>query len=279
MNNTPWVKEDTKLGLSASRSDAGGERNSPAIRKTRISKAKKRRRTKGPSEKIRSLAAISLAHKVGYLKLSDLIGQDNRELEAFINERLPRRTFKEGETLYPSTVKGPVLFVIKSGSVNVTRPSARGQFYDVKSLEEGTIFGEMPSLGQTMLGAQAIAAETTKVVLINGTDFEKLINLSPSVALNMVRQIGPRLVEAERRHEQAAFQPVTSRLASLLNKLATKNREVVGYTHQEMADMLGVYRETVTNAIAELKQDRLIKVGRKRIVLLDQEGLRKIEAI
>jgi Mn-dependent DtxR family transcriptional regulator len=43
--------------------------------------------------------------------------------------------------------------------------------------------------------------------------------------------------------------------------------------------MLGVYRETVTNAIAELKQDRLIKVGRKRIVLLDQEGLRKIEAI
>jgi CRP-like cAMP-binding protein len=130
-----------------------------------------------------------------------------------------------------------------------------------------------------MLGAQAIAAETTKVVLINGADFEKLINLSPTVALNMVRQIGPRLVEAERRHEQAAFQPVTSRLASLLNKLATKNREVVGYTHQEMADMLGVYRETVTNAIAELKQDRLIKVGRKRIVLLDQEGLRKIEAI
>jgi CRP-like cAMP-binding protein len=62
-------------------------------------------------------------------------------------------------------------------------------------------------------------------------------------------------------------------------KLANKDNQVVGYTHQEMADLLGVYRETVTNAIAELKQDRLIKVGRKRITILDLNALKRMEAI
>jgi CRP-like cAMP-binding protein len=110
-------------------------------------------------------------------------------------------------------------------------------------------------------------------------DVEKLASVSSSLALNLARQIGPRLVDAERRHEQSAFQPVTSRVATLLLNLAGGSKEVTGHTHQEMADKLGVYRETVTNGIAELKADQLIKVGRKRITLLDVNALRKMETI
>lgn len=247
-------------------------------RKSDSAKAKRKRRTKGPSEKIRSLAALSLAAKVGYLKLGDLIGHDNAELEPLINQ-LPKRTFKKGDAINASRQKEPTLFLILSGSVNVFRTSALAGRFDVKTLEPGTLFGEMPQIGQTMLGAQAEAAETTRIALLGAADFERIASAAPSVAINMVRQIGPRLVEAEKKHEQAAFQPVTSRVASLLVGLADNNSQVTGYTHQEMADMLGVYRETVTNAIAELKQDRLIKVGRKRISLLDPEGIRRMEAI
>ena len=102
---------------------------------------------------------------------------------------------------------------------------------------------------------------------------------SSVIALNVARMLGPRLIDAERRHEQSAFQPVTSRVASLLLKLAGGAKEVSGHTHQEMADMLGVYRETVTNGIAELKADHLIKVGRKRITLLDLPAIKKMETI
>lgn len=244
-----------------------------------MSKAKKRRRTKGPSEKIRSLAALSLAQKVGYLKLQDLAGPDNSKLESAISERLPKRNFKAGDTIYPGNQKGPALFLVKSGSVKITRTSAQGQEFDAKTVEAGAIFGEMPALGQTMLGAQAIAAETTKVAVINAAEFEKLASSTPAIALNILRQVGPRLIDAERRHEQAAFQPVTSRIAALLLKLANKENQVVGYTHQDMADMLGVYRETVTNAIGELKADRIIKVGRKRITLQDLAAVKRMEIV
>lgn len=241
-------------------------------------KTKRKRRTKGPSEKIRSLAAISLANKVGYLKLSDLVGQNSKSAEAAI-EKMPKRNFKSGDTIYPSSHKGPVACLVRSGKVNIVRTASTGRDIDVKSVEAGVIFGDMPTLGQSMLGAKAVAAEASKVTFIGPAEFEKLATSSPSVALNLARLIGPRLVDAERRHEQSAFQPVTSRVASLLLKLGGGAKEVSGYTHQEMADMLGVYRETVTNGIAELKQDNLIKVGRKRITLQNLDALRKMETI
>jgi CRP-like cAMP-binding protein len=220
---------------------------------------------------------MSLAAKVGYLNVGDLTGGDG-DAEEVING-LPRRNFKKGDSIFPTSIKGPVLFLVRSGLVNITRTSVTGQRFDVKPLEPGAIFGEMPLAGQSMLGSQAVAAEPTKVALINAAEFERLASENPSVALNVVRQIGPRLVEAERRHEQAAFQPVTSRISSLLLKLANKEGDVTGHTHQEMADMLGVYRETVTNAIAELKADNLIKVGRKRIKIVNREALQKAESI
>jgi CRP/FNR family cyclic AMP-dependent transcriptional regulator len=255
------VKEEIKLATASKRG----------------SKTKRKRRTKGPSEKIRSLAAISLANKIGYLKLSDLVGQ-NRAAEAAI-DKLANRNFKAGQTVYASSQKTPTACLVRSGRVNIVRTASTGSDFDVKTVEAGAIFGDMPMLGQSMLGAKAVAAEASKVTFISVADFEKVAAASPSVALNLARMIGPRLVDAERRHEQSAFQPVTSRVASLLLKLSGGAKEVSGYTHQEMADKLGVYRETVTNGIAELKADQLIKVGRKRITILDVGALRKMETI
>jgi CRP-like cAMP-binding protein len=224
------------------------------------------------------MAAMSLAHKVGYLKVGDLVGPNNAALEAQLEKRLHKRVFRKGDTVYPTRSSEPTLFLVKSGSVNVFRISATGTRFDVKKLGPGMVFGEMPMLGQSMLGAHAEAEEKTEVLCLTGADFESLASASPALAINVLRATGPRLVDAERRHEQAAFQPVTSRIASLLLKNATKDNQVVGLTHQDLADTLGVYRETVTNALAELKADKLIKIGRKRLELIDMPGLRRLES-
>jgi CRP-like cAMP-binding protein len=48
---------------------------------------------------------------------------------------------------------------------------------------------------------------------------------------------------------------------------------VDGLTHQDIAERLGVYRETATNALNELKAANLISIGRKHITILDRERL------
>lgn len=240
---------------------------------------KKRRRTKGPSERIRLLAALSLAPKLGYLKLADLIEPEEMDVDLWVKDRLNKRVFKQGEPVYPLDTRDPMLLMVRFGAVNVFRSSSSGRRLMVKRVEAGAMFGDMPLFGQNMLGAHAEAAEATEIAYLSVKDIDEIAKRAPSIWMNLVRHIGPRLVDAERRHEQAAFQPVTARVASLLTRIAGHGNQVSGYSHQEMADLLGVYRETVTNAIAELKQDGLIQVGRKRITLLDPARLAKLDSI
>ncbi len=84
--------------------------------------------------------------------------------------------------------------------------------------------------------------------------------------------IGQRLVSAEQQLEEMAFKGLIPRLASLLLR-AAEGDEVKGLSHQDLADQLGVYRETVTNALNELKTAGIIEVGRKRITIIDRPRL------
>src|SRR5262249_45302014 len=117
-----------------------------------------------PSEKIRTLAAISLAKKVAYLRLSDLVDSGEQEKLLPISEGLTSRFFSEGDRIYPGE-KREELFLIKSGLVNVYRSYASGRRRLIKTVESGYFFGEMRWLGQTMLGSEAEAASTTEVAV------------------------------------------------------------------------------------------------------------------
>jgi CRP-like cAMP-binding protein len=48
-----------------------------------------------------------------------------------------------------------------------------------------------------------------------------------------------------------------------------------GLSHQDLAERLGVYRETVTNALNELKNANILNVGRKRITIVDRRRLER----
>ena len=65
---------------------------------------------------MRSLAALSLAPKVGYLQISDLTGSDDKGIETLVDRRLRKHVYKKGDRIYPTDRKVPVLFLIKSGS-------------------------------------------------------------------------------------------------------------------------------------------------------------------
>src|SRR2546423_13997579 len=139
---------------------------------------------------------MSVGRKVGYLTLSDLTGGDSPKIENAINE-LPRKNFKQGDTVFPTNVKGGALFLLKSGRIQVSRASASGQTHNVKTLDPGTIFGEAPALGQSMFGTTAIASEATKVIVISPSDFDKLATGSPELAVNVLKKVGSRLGESD----------------------------------------------------------------------------------
>lgn len=231
------------------------------------------RKARRPSERTKVLVSQSLVSKIGYLRLNDLTGSSTNEADQILSNKGPGRVFGPGDAVFSNGQSEPYLMLVRQGAVNIFR-SFRGEKLFIKKLDGGAIFGEMRMFGQSMHGAQAEAAEWSELVSLTIRDIEALARACPGFMLRLATELGPRLAEAQRRYEMAVFQQVPERLASVLLDLASSDGEINDVSQQELADRVGVYRETISLAIAELKRMGLILAARRKIRLIDVEGLR-----
>ncbi len=213
--------------------------------------------------------------KLGFLSdielFQDLSPKEIEELERLITIS----SVKRGKVFYRPEETGEVLFILKSGHVQLYRISPEGKKLVIASLGAGTLFGEMPLLGQQLHNTFAEAAEDCVIFVMSRKDLERLFLNKPQVALRVLDITGRRLRDVESRLQTMAFKGIPARLASLLLLLAEEHDslEVVGLTHQDLAETVGTYRETATQVLNDLKAQGLIEIGRKRITILDPEGL------
>jgi CRP/FNR family cyclic AMP-dependent transcriptional regulator len=171
-----------------------------------------------------------------------------------------------------------VLFLIREGRVQIYRISPEGKKLVIATLGPGALFGEMALLGQQMHNAFAEALDDCQIFVMSRADLERLILNKPSVGRRVLETTGRRLRDAERRLEDMAFKGIPARLASLLLRLADEqgSDEVVGLTHQDLAETVGTYRETATQVLNDMKTAGLIEIGRKRIKILDRARLEAV---
>jgi CRP-like cAMP-binding protein len=209
------------------------------------------------------LAAAMLAQKIGYLKV-----QDFSHLSFF--DSLSTQEFNAHKILRPHDE----LYLIRKGMVEIWH-----SYHDmlVSELGPNSIFGDMSLLGQTMLGCKAIAGSSGVTVAV--IDIEKANDWIKQDGLNLFQKLGPKLRHLETDHYRVSFQTVESRLAALLLEMADATNSVKGFTHKSLGKQIGAYRETVTNAIHEMKVNGSIEVGRMRITILDKRALRELSEL
>ncbi|TKJ29926.1 MAG: cyclic nucleotide-binding protein [Chloroflexi bacterium B3_Chlor] len=215
--------------------------------------------------------------KVGYLKTVDIF-QDltDPELEA-VESSVTTIPCATGKIFYAPEETGEALFILKKGKVQLYRISPDGRKIVTNTLGPGTIFGEMSLIGQGMYDSFAEATHECEVCKMDRADLERLLLERPQVALRILEVIGRRLLEVETRLEDIAFKTVAGRLASLLLRLMKEQgTTIVGFTHQNLADDVGTHRETTTQTLSRFRAQGLLSTGRKRIEILDPEGLQRI---
>lgn len=186
-------------------------------------------------------------------------------------------TVRKGQIIYHQDERVEGLFLLKRGRVRLARLSPGGKRLDLAVLEPGTFFGEMPLLGERMRNASAEAVEDSTLCVMSQADIEGLVLRRPQVALLMLEVLGRRLAESEARLEDLAYRSVPARVASVLLRLARTDEGVIeGITHQELGDMVGAYRETVTKILNEFRAAGMVALGRQRIRLLDRAALARM---
>ena len=215
----------------------------------------------------------TLRTKIKHLSAMDLLRDLSPEELAEIERATVMWSCKAGRIFYKPGETGEVLFILKKGAVEIYRKSARGRKLTIDILQPYTFFGEMACVGQGMYHRFARTIEDSLVCTMKRADVERLLLTKPPVALRLIEAIGERSVQVEERLEEFAFKETKSRVAAFLLRTA-ENDEIAGLRHQDIADRLGIFRETVTDALAELKTAGIINIKRRRITILNRKRLR-----
>ena len=224
----------------------------------------------------RGLDAAGEQAKVRYLSETDLF----RDMTPRDLERLERSTAmtscQRGTVFYTPGETGEVLFILKRGRVNLYRMTAESKKLVTSSVEPGTVFGEMSLIGQGMVDAFAEASEDCTLCVMSRTDVERLLSEHPSVSIRLLELLARRLDEAEERLADVAYKSVPARIATTLLRLSGEDGAPVRLSHQDIADMVGTYRETATRILNELRNDGLIELKRMLIEIRDRRGLEAV---
>ncbi len=195
------------------------------------------------------------------------------EMEA-LDSSVRQMAIPQGRVVYEPEMTGEGLFMLKSGRVQIYRISPEGKKFIIDTVEPGTFFGEMSFIGQGMYGAFAEALDECAICVMSRRDLEGLILKRPIVGIRFMNAMTGRLEDTEVRLEDLAFKSLAGRLTSLIVRQAGDEGEsVTGLTHNETVETVGTSRETATQALNDLKSRGLISIGRKRIDILDIDGL------
>lgn len=198
---------------------------------------------------------------------------------ADMDNQLTMSTCQRGKIFYMPEDSGEVLFLLKKGRVQLYRIAPNGKKLVVATLGPGTIFGEMSLVGQGMHNTFAEAVDECVLCVMSRSDVERLVREKPAVAFRFVEALGNRLTQLESRLEDIAFKSIPARLASLLIHLDEEqghSHTVIGYTHQDFSEMLGTYRETVTQTLNDFKTEGIIEIGRKKVILMNLNQLQEL---
>jgi CRP-like cAMP-binding protein len=212
----------------------------------------------------------------------DIFRQLEPKQRAHIESQFQDRVYASGAIIHTPHDQSDQLFLLRTGEVQIYKRSPEERMLRLFVLAPVTIFGEITMRGHWNNFARAM----TRCVIghIERAVMQELLQTSPQLALNVMQSMGQRLNEMESKLVDIAFKNVPQRLAAVLINLAgvppstarlapASPPAIVRYTHQQLAEIIGSYRETVTKTIGEFRERGMIRVEEDVIYLTDMEKL------
>lgn len=197
----------------------------------------------------------------------------DRESDAILG-LMHEKTVAKGRIVFHQGDNVGGLYLLLAGSVKISRTGRDGRDVTVAVLHEGNFFGEMSLLDGQSRSATATATQAARLLVLDREHFQLYVLSQARIVGKMLRELSKRLRAADQAIENLALGSVHDRLLCLIGHLGRHNpiRNGVGFierapTHQELAEMVGASRETVTRALAAMEKEGLIAKKNKRVTL------------
>jgi CRP/FNR family transcriptional regulator/CRP/FNR family cyclic AMP-dependent transcriptional regulator len=205
-------------------------------------------------------------------------GLQDDQLQALAKVTLTR-TYPKESFIILADEEGDALFLIAKGQVKVSLVSEDGREVILSLLGPGAVFGELSLLDGKPRSANVVTTEDTELVMLRRSDFLQLLHRVPQIAISLLAELAARLRKTDRKIEGLALLDVTSRISETLLQLASEQGSDTPQgvslrsrpTHQQMANMSGTTRETVSRVLKRLETQGYIACKGRSITILREE--------
>ncbi len=225
-----------------------------------------------------------LKRTLWYLKKIPLLSELGPDAVARLAERVDMREVRRREVVYLPGDPGKSLFFVNGGRVKVSKVTRDGKALTLSYCGPSEVFGETCLVDGGPRSEMAEAVENALLTEIDRADFERLLATSATLGAQMTKLMVTRRRELENKVEALVFRDVTSKLAELLVKLAGEygvddargTMVALKITHQELANLIGSTRETVSLTLSQFKRKRFITTEGRKVIISDHEALKAL---
>ncbi len=189
------------------------------------------------------------------------------------------REYTRGVNVFLEGGEGDELYFIHSGLVKIYKESTSREII-LALFGEGDFFGEMAVLENELTrSASAMVIEDAVLYVLKRNDFIWLMNQNPQIPMKIMNAALARLRAANELIKDLTFRDAKSRIVKGLYRLVEKHgirkedRITIDLklTHQQIADLTGTVRETVTKVMIDLQNQHIIKIDKKKITIINYE--------
>ncbi len=221
---------------------------------------------------------------IQHLKKIELLSGVSPDLLATLASKITLHEVRRRRVIFLPGDPGTSVYFLNSGRVKISRVTRDGKELTLCYLDPGEVFGELCLVDGGPREDMAEAMENALISEVPREEYLKLLERNAIIGARMTRLVCQRRRELERKVEDLVFKDVSAKLAELLMELAAQHGIEdrrgtllgVKITHQEMANLIGSTRETVSLTLSQFKRNKLITSEGRRIILVDQDGLKAL---
>ena len=219
-----------------------------------------------------------------YLKKLPILAELGPEVLARLSERIQLREVKRREVVYLPGDPGNFFYIVNGGRIKISKVTRDGKALTLSYCGPSEVFGETCLIEGGPREEMAEAMENSMITELERSDVEKLLQNHAHFGYQLTRILAARRRELENKLETLVFRDVTSKLAELLLKLAEEygvedsrgTMVALKITHQELANLIGSTRETVSLTLSQFKRKKLICTEGRKVIISDAESLRAL---
>lgn len=195
-------------------------------------------------------------------------------------------TYAKEEIIIHQGESNQNVFYIENGRVKYSIYGIDGREKTIAILIEGNIFGEISSWDGYPSPCSVVAV-TNEVVAYRINDIRTLCT-KPEHTFEFIKSIirkNRMLISGSVAYNmKSASSRIATCLLSLSKKFGVSNREgdteiLVHFTHQQLADLMGVSRVTATNILNNMRKEQIISWETRYLIIKDAKKLKDMASI